>query len=436
MKLIIDCSVLWYKNLHGLKAKDYVATTGLEMAEYTKSLTKDILRLVKRFQADEVILGVDSKEWRSGYFADYFAEKVHYYKSITKKNYWVVDVCGTLYIVHEDVKTETWRKKKATKDESLAFDLKEPTEWVFFEKGFTPKNIMDAYPDTFKTVQECPDWVHLAEVYPTYKGGRRTNWDFETTYKQFKDHSRGLTYNLGNTLGLKVVATDWAEFDDIAHSYAQMYKDEPMIIVTTDQDLDQLHAVNHNLQTWNPGSGANNPARWQKLGPRGAQYHLFCKLIGGDSSDGIPPVTLNLVEMKGRGKNKHEVNKQITYPVVQWDLEGKTVKKGMKTDKLVMDLVTGQLIDGVDEEQVTPGKIDAWLRAREVNGSYTRNVALMHLGACPLPIQEACKKSILEAAIAPPKYTLADFLLTEVELREVEHEALIDRKMDQEKGIY
>lgn len=435
-KLIIDCSVLWYSNWHRMKSADYQATSNIELVEFAKNLTSNLHEYITRFKPDEIIFGIDSKEWRTPYFSQYFKDRTHYWKSKTEKNSWVMKVGQVIHIIKMGETTGTWTYKKASKAEELLLDLTDSTgeKWVFFEKGQTPAYILEAYPDTFKTVQECPDWPALETKAITYKGGRNANWPYKTPYAEFKKCAKSITYNLAALFGAKAVAADWSEFDDIAHAYIKdnAGQDE-IILVTTDQDLDQLQALHPKLKIWCPGGGPNFPAAWVVMEPLTAQYHLWCKLIGGDSSDKIPGVTLKDITYKGRGENKREVVKLTTYPTVSW--ETKLICKGGKaTDKFVMKLTCGHLHP--DEKVITPQLINKYLKDHEVDGTYSRNVALMHLSAAPVEIQNNCRAALAAATIDTPIYTLADYMIDETEKRTIEHRALIKRKKDLEDGIY
>ena len=428
-RLIIDCSVIWYRCWHRMKSPNYQAESPIELEEYTKNLAGELYKYVNRFQAEDVVFGIDSKEWRSAYYNAYYADRVHFWKHREKADHWVMIVDDKHYIIWLDEHTEVWRDKKATADEKLVLDLTDADTWIFFEGGKTPQYILDTYPTTFKTVQEAPEWEYLQKRYPTYKGGRNGNWPYETTYSEFKAVSREFTINLADTLGARAVFAELAEFDDIAYNYILQDTECTTVLITTDQDLDQLQQYGEKtLKIWNPGSGANNPERWVEMGPRTSTYHLLNKLVGGDDSDKIAGVTLKIEKQKGTKKNPVFYHEDKTFGTVSWASD-MTPKKGKQTEKFCYKLFENSGYD--------LGQAHAFLKEHEVDGTYTKNLSLMHLGAAPEVVAANCQKALAETTVYPATYAIdADYCLTTRQLKLIENEALIERANDIEAGVY
>lgn len=428
-RLIIDCSVIWYRCWHRMKSPGYQAESPIELEEYTKNLAGELYGYIKRFQAEDVIFGIDSKEWRSDYYRAYYEDRVHFWKHREKQDHWVVLVDDKHYIIWQDLHTETWRDKKATADEKLGLDLTDADQWIFFEGGKTPQYILDAFPTTFKNVQEAPEWEYLQKRYPTYKGGRNETWAYETTYSEFKKVSREFTINLADSLGARAVFADLAEFDDIAYNYILEDTVNTTVLITTDQDLDQLQQYGEQtLKIWNPGSGANNPERWVLMGPRTSQYHLLNKLVGGDDSDKIAGVTLRIEKKKGSKKNPTFYYEDKTFGTVSWASD-MTAKKGKTTEKYCYKLF--------EEYGYNLGQVHGFLNENQVDGTYTKNLSLMHLGAAPLIVGDNCRKALAETVVEPATYSIeTDYLLTVRQLKLIENEALSKRNWDIEEGVY
>lgn len=424
-RVIIDCSILWYKAWWRMKSPGYQAESSLELEEFARGLAGDIYELQQRFQAADLVLGIDSKEWRTPYFKQYFADRVHFWKSREIKNSWVMRVNETNYIIERSERTGSWSDKKATIAQNLALDLTDANKWFFFEKGKTPQYILDANPDTFKSVQECPDWEALQKRFPQYKGGRNSTWPFETSYKEFKKHARSLTLNIADTLGARAVFADWCEFDDLAHAYVAEGTASDTVLVTTDQDMDQLLANSMFLNIWHTGD-KSGPARWVNMSTETANFHLLCKLVGGDSSDKIPGCITWAEKTKGPKNNKTTYRENTNWVTVSWETET-VVKGGAKTADYCRKLM--------DEHGDLAGA-HRFLVEHDVNGSYARNVAMMHLGAAPQSVKQACREALANIKVKPAKYQLSDYLLTDRKIRTIEQRAQAARSADLEAKVY
>ena len=425
-RLIIDCSVMWYRAWWRMKSPGYQAQSVLELEEFARNLAGDLYELIQRFQAEDVVFGIDSKEWRSEYYRQYFADRVHFWKHKKYPQSWVAMVNNSHYMVSYHEHTRVWSTRKLTQLQEQVLDLQDPETWILFPAGKTPEYILEAFPSTFKCVQDCPDWEGLRQIFPQYKGGRNANWQFETPYKEYKDSAKSLTLNLADTFGARAVMAEWAEFDDIARAYISENPEAETILVTTDRDMDQLMGLSSKLSIWSPGSGKNNPAKWVRLSKELAEFHLLCKLVGGDDSDKIPGCTIWEEREKGPKKAKVSYRVNTTYGPVSWETDS-TPKDGKKTFTFCQSLM---------EEHKTLAGCNAYLKAHEVEHSYTRNVSLMHLGAAPGVVKAACSEALQNTRVGSKQYELTDYMLTDRQVLEKAEQASQARAQDIADGVY
>jgi len=419
MIFIDDVSGRWYRDWMKMKSPGFEPPENLdtELEIFAYNLASSFFRDLTRFQPDRFIVALDSKEWRTPFFNNYYLPRVNFWKSKSEKSSWVLGFNNSFQVVKKDSRTDSWKKKKANKTEEKELDLDNPDKWVFFKAGKTPDEIIKAYPDTFKSVRDCPEWEVLKDYVPAYKGNRDKDFSlFETSYEDFKELARNATFHLAALAGAEVVEAGWAEFDDIAATVVEMNPAEEIIISSTDQDMDQLKAAGLFVNIWNSGTGHDNPARWVDMSAKLSEFHLLCKLVGGDGSDGIHGITT-----KEDGKEK-------TWGVVSWEVADKSkVKKGKLTEKFCRRLM---------EENGNLKGVHRWLMEHQIDETYSRNLALMHLSAAPLQIRENCKRALKQAIERPPKHEWDNFFLGEKARRKIANEALKMRAEDMAGGWY
>lgn len=388
-RLVIDWSVLMYMNWHKMRAPDYVAETDKELVEFSRNITAHALYLVHRFRPSELILAVDSTEkpstWRAAVYDSYYSKNVEFWKDMEQPHTWVVSFDRKYYRCSQDQQTELWAFDKLGKDEKIEFTLAIETgspKYIHWPQGNIPAWILEQYPEAPRNIWEHPDGQALRELVPTYKGNRKTQrWDYETTKAEMKQLGANLAHNLAPVLGGRAVECAPAEGDDIAALFCLAEPGTPTILVTIDQDLQQLAIPCSGLQIFNPVKHT-----WDTPTADQARYKLAAKILGGDPSDNIAGVILKDRE---------------PFSPISFNAEG-LVENGKNAEKWLRTTLQGKKCGG------DYGKLWDLLEAEQEAGTYTRNFELVFLGCIP----EAVKAKALAAIAAPAeasKYSLADF---------------------------
>ena len=135
-----------------------------------------------------------------------------------------------------------------------------------------------------KTVVLCFDGKYYwrRDVFLNYKKNRakgreesKFDWDnffdcFNQLKKEFKEN-----------LPYKVIENDRAEADDIISTLCQRFRNEDILIISSDHDFQQLHSLSDTIKQY-------SPLHKKMLSDK--NYSLFEHIVKGDSGDGIPNI--------------------------------------------------------------------------------------------------------------------------------------------------
>ncbi len=408
--LLIDWSVQCYQNWFGMKSPNYTARSDQELVEFARNLASDVFELQRRFDPVETIFALDHKlNWRVPYFRSYYRKHVEYWKDCTRAHSWVVAFDKKVYHCTLDAATEKWFFDKMNKEGLAALELDRVDRWTHWPAGNTPEWIREAYPEAPETVHGTADWAGLSSIVPEYKGNRKTGkWPFETSKAEFKELGVKIGYNLGATIGAKVVQVPHAEGDDIVHFASYLWPDRTKIICSIDQDLHQVLSFGQDVQYWDVGKKI-----WVDKEIPKVRFDLLCKILGGDSADNICGCSL-----AGAGS---------TFPTVSWEDNG-AVKDGKNTVKWVRNAL-----------DATGGDIGAVYRLLDKEAdlpSFERNLNLVYMPNVPGEVAASIRQALQDATVAPAKYTLEDYGFTERDQRVAYASAMSKREQDLAEARY
>jgi len=401
--MVVDWSVLGYINWFKMKARDYIPESNLELVEFTRNIAGHILYLVERFQPAEIIIAMDTlgdaSTWRKPYYAGYYKTAVDFFKEYARPHSWFVVVDKTTLHVHQDEMSGKWFVDKPKKAELEGLNLMAADQFLPFIGGSAPAWLLEQYPDAPKRWEDHPDADGLALAVPTYKGTRNlSGWAFETP----KDEWKRALFNVGHTLapmvGGRAVAVDWAEGDDIVARYALSNSPLPVLIVSHDADLRQVCG-------WNPGAEIFNPMQHKKTTPTRGEAHLelLCKLVGGDTSDNIPGISL-----PGRAP----------FSPVEWDAVG-GVKSGKNTVKWVRETLAacggnfGAIMDLLEKESDV--------------ATFWRNLNLVFFGCIPEGLMAQVDAALVYRKPDPAPFAWDKYGLSDARILSIKNKANRDR---------
>ena len=335
-KLIIDWSVISYKNWFKMGSPNYEPETGNEGREFASNMYLFVLYLTEMFRPIETIFAVDSRPtWRDEVYKDYYvdnmkiAQKFHFEGDGDKAA--SVRVFEKEYIAQFDQKTiryfysdeaQKWMMKKMVKADIAQIiwenykpvgledtELREKLELdededitQYMEQG---SDIRQAIDDLNREKKKDVIYNILKGLTPAYKGTRSTasSWDFSTPKNGYTDESgafipgfrelsNGISETLAGTFGAKVVKADNAEADDVIAHYVKNDKSgRDIILVSVDSDLHQLYLDSMFFKYWNPN--VDEEGKYSQYGgfvdlnKTSVRYNLRKKMLSGDSSDNI-----------------------------------------------------------------------------------------------------------------------------------------------------
>lgn len=298
--LMIDWSVISYKCWHRMKGANYVAQQKTEKKEFAMNIYLYLSYLVERFQPSETIFAVDSNpNWRVQYYKDWYIKKsTIYYNKETNEYLTEWDFKIHKFSYHET--QEIWVKYAQTKakfhdlvieGEEFKDVKKKDLDAKVWEKFY--KGIPDYEKITDLAEKERILYGDLYAHTPRYKKrDKDRNWDYQTSYEEFKKCSFNLAFTCANTFNAKAIHADGAEADDIAAAYcegrAKTGKD--FILVSVDQDLYQLAMTNMFFKYFNPNGTREAPSHYGVFIPLKVpqvKSDLYTKILLGDKSDTI-----------------------------------------------------------------------------------------------------------------------------------------------------
>lgn len=411
MILTIDWSLYAYKTWFQMKSPNYHAQSELELEEFARNMAKLVYGFKKRFKPDDLILALDDKiPWRTGYYKSQYRQFTNFWKNLHEPQYWVVSFDREYHVCKWHTGTETWVYKKMGKPEWTAFEVEtqKGVDWLFLKQGKTPESILEQYPEAHKTVFDHPDWAGIKKIVPGYKGNRaNAKWNFETPKSEWKDHVEALAYNLASVVGGRAIKAPLAEADDVASRVARKYSGEDIVFCTADQDWYQLTLTGSRTSIWDTFK-----RDWVINGPESMKFKLFCKILGGDSSDNIKGCCID-----GRAP----------LPNVDWEKDGKTIKGGKTTEKYLRKV----LIECGNDYTA----VHAAFLATQDNESYTRNFNLVQLGQIPADISKQIDHLLDTVVPEKSEYKLSDFCVDIKQQREIESESFTYREQDRHVRI-
>jgi 5'-3' exonuclease len=372
-----------------MKSKDEgTNTTHLEAKQFAINMYHKMNYLIHRFRGAKIIMGLDSKEWRSAFMENHIKNHYKFYRNIHSALYYI-DI-GNHFIAIEKLAEKGWTKRALKTAEKKIMDVDDTENWVGFgQDGATPQWFIDHCGGTvFKNLYtECPEWEEIYALIK-YKGQRRDKWesDFYTPFREFKDMARKLTYNLADHFGVPTVEAEWSEFDDIAHACVKANPEMTVVMATTDQDMDQEMLNGLFVSRFDCSN-----MTWVRKDQRIAEIHFLAKMLMGDTSDNIPPVTIN-------------DGKIMRFGEIKWDgpntLDQELKKaKGKKNAKWLIKKYDELGLEGTH----------SFLVEHQMFDSYYLNYTMMHLGSAPAQVQENCKLALENLKVGEAKYTAVNF---------------------------
>lgn len=407
-------SVLWYQAWHAMKEKDVINPSDLELKCFAINLYKKLYYLTQRFHGShtEIVLGIDSREWRSNFFLEsHIKTQYSYYRSKSKRE-WVVTGDGNWFHIYFDEEKEMWVKKSPSKALREALNISDLEKWVFFDLGETPSSMVEANPDIFLSVYDCPEWPELNKLIK-YKGGRASDWEkkYMTTKKDFKIHAEKLTYNLANTFGLACVKADWAEFDDIANVWNAQSPASNNVIITSDHDLHQEMLRGTFTKVFDART-----MQWVEKTKELEILHFLCKLVGGDTSDNLSPITVTFKDKEKRLGG------------VSWTVEDCSIVKGGKnTVKWVENLLAAE--GGL-------AGAHKWLMENQLYNSYEKNYIMMNLACMPSTVRDSSLKALETMKVGTKEYEMEKYGVEPLDLEELAELAEAARRNDLRLGFF
>ena len=394
--LIVDWSLLSYKQWFRMKSPNYTPKSELEIEEFAINMASEAYKYRVRFRPDKFIFALDARPpWRDTTYNQFYDVSVKYWKSLEEQQHWVVGFDSKYFRCkfHDGPKVWQFEKFNATDKKNWPTESQDQTKWMFFDRGNTPPEVLEAFPESPKTVKETDDWEGLKKIVPTYKGNRQgQKWDFNTSKEDLKKHMRALAFNLAPVVGAMPVEAELTEADDVAAYYAQNNPGEEIILVSADQDWHQLLISNPHVSIWDPYF-----KHWVTGEKEQISLKLLCKLLGGDTSDNIAGVSIS-------GRNP--------LSPVQWDESGKTVKGGKNTYKQAMKLM--------DKFNNDFGLIHKVLMEESEDKSYLRNLMLISFNMLPDHVKWYINHALQGAKVDPVQYQLTDFGVDITMQREIE----------------
>lgn len=423
--VIFDYSVIGHWSWHSMFTADYVSKTAnaKELDEYTHNLCMNTLHLAKRFAPENLVLALDgAKNWRVPLYDAYYHTYVDYYKLGPAD--WVLDMDRVLYRCRMVPSTGTWSTKKMVKKDvtEILPILYDKEKTPCFKHGKTPDTILAEHPGAPKDIRGSSDWEHLKTALPRYKGQRKlSHWKAKTPKDEFRLHTCNLAHNIAayitthHGIPTSELRVDTAEGDDICAQYVRNHKNEPVLLVTVDADLEQLFLINRNLIIYNPVK-----RQFMITSYESAAFKLVCKIMGGDTSDNIKGISFN---------------KRLTvFPFVKFDPKTGDVTGGSSTTNWIQGVIEKS------KAEDTKGKyadVFAAIRKNADPAPFKRNMDLVYMERIPVDIKQEIVEGLDSLQYnSNCELTDKDFFIEAKDLLTLEHDVAQDQKQDREENIF
>lgn len=293
--IIIDWSTIAYPAWEKMYRKEYINDTTSEIVEFTRNIAEEAYYLVQRFkinEEDQVFFMVDHQNWRVPYYRNY-------YRKFLK-----------MYRVQNTTSGETGYYFTHDTFEYLIMDAQIDIVSKISEIKLTKKN-RNVLSQFRRRPVEHPYQSPIKHLLPSYKGNRHNRkWTHDSTKEEFKKYRTLSAFNLGRTLGAKVVHTEGMEADDLVWAATVENLGKEVIIVSSDTDLDQVRLSHLDVRRWTP-----EPQKrcWDDRSLSEVQFEVFKKVLQGDNGDNIKPSQ----DTDGKNFTKKKVEKlfeTLTYP--------------------------------------------------------------------------------------------------------------------------
>jgi len=376
--LVIDFSVVCYKQWSRKSGSNYEAEFDNELSEFTMNMYIYILYLVTRFKPTELIFAMDHRPpWRTKVFEDWYIKNSELFQK-------------TRYI-------ETTGESEPEQEYIAQFDQKTVRYWFHSpSQTWMMKTMIKAHIDKINwddyiliPVEEKRDILYgkLKEHAPRYK--KRDNpWDYDTPkygytnedgsfVPGFIDISNELAEKLAGTFDGIVIGAKGAEADDVIAHYVKRDKSgQDIVVVSTDQDLYQLYLDNMFFKYFNPNiDEEGHPSQWGgfiNLTTEFVTFELRKKLLMGDISDTIAGCSFYTMKKKEK--------------VLKTNCVGKKTAIGWLTDP---ELKLKDIVKMLEPK------------------SFARNRLLIHLDNIPFKINKKIANAFKKAKI--PFHVLDDY---------------------------
>lgn len=410
-RLIFDHSAiaknLWFRIL----SPGYESHTGSEPGDFGYEVACFYYEMVLRFNPCEIIFALDSKPyWRNFYYAhEYGSNSMRIYMHKGEADHFLLDMDKAIYQVKRHDMTGNWEVNKFTinKAQEAGLNWECQTEE---ESDFKLIQLSDI------TDQQAKDAV--TGQIPAYKGSRsKAHWKAKTPKEEFNRLLRNIAYTFAPLVGGKVVEVDFAEADDIIHEYTKMEPGNNTILVSFDMDLQQCCKNGMFVHYWN-----FQKKEWVECNTMDVWYKLFCKVIGGDSSDNV--------------KGCSFVKRAGALPEVKF--KNGVVDAGKGTAKFIDDCLKQWCVKN-NCDKATPEAFNyvyEMAEKKQDRNTFTRNYNLVNMDRKPDAISQAIREKLQSVKAQVPEVTLEDYGITQTEAGLIQRNALADRQSDEADGVF
>lgn len=418
-KLIIDFSVMMHQSWHQMFSPNYEPSFSLtrkdsngmpdlntELEEYLLNLSRNIFYIKCRFMPDEIIFALDAKtNWRKYFIADYYDARLLLWEDLTEglkhKTYYTV-VDGVTWRFEQFYQTMQWSKKRLTNVELKSVNLDDESRFNRIHNSNIIKSL-----ELWEAV--------MRHTIPYYKDHRSlSNWKGVTDKTEWKKASIKYAYQIAGIMGASVITVPYAEGDDIIASLVMdcsTTPNDPVIVVSVDQDLYQLGTLHPNFYYYNPLHH-----KLIDINPDQARFKLLCKISGGDGSDNINGIMIN-------GNTLKEVSFS----------QGGDVKNGKTTISLINGLIRANADKGVIGSKLYEPAYK-YLEKMAENDSFYKNMVCIYLKNIPDLLQERISEAVLHRSIPKTDCRYVDLGITGMMKKSIANRAITDGGDDSFEG--
>jgi 5'-3' exonuclease len=262
-------------------------------------------------------------------------------------------------------------------------------------------------PDKLVIALDCK-WNWRKKIYPDYKGGRdekrqESKVDFKVFYPIMEEFTQVLKTKFPNVIFHK---TDDAEADDsIAILSKEVFKDDEVVIVSTDRDYKQLLQYDH-IKVYNPDYRTRD-----FMNSPNPKEELNLKIVIGDAGDNIP----NILVMKGFEK---EDERAIGV--------GEVVAQKILEEGLESDFVLNKVHEKYNEYEGTGKKkkciketLTKEMIKEKVKENFQRNLKMISFEQIPVEVKNRIIEDYNKYTLKPINTHEFFNWLIEIECREV-----------------